>query len=1054
MTSLFSSRLTSAYTALRGDLGAPQNPTETIDKLVERIQTSPNVDDRRTAVLGLKGCIREYRQLVGERALSALVAVLQYDAPNDAEIAKAVLETLMGLMEVGDKPARDDIALRLMDDFFATPEPTHSLLALIHASSSFYPRFYTLQFLSQLLLHRAPIVQAYLISSPPPGVDGILSVLDGPAPPATASAIPGTQQPQLSSGASEMLRNEALLLLPALLAGNADLQKIVAFSGAFEKLISIVEREGGIEGGIIVQDVLVAIGSLLRFNVSNQNYFRELSLIPLLPPMLYFPSPPPPVDTPAPDDFTLQYWPEQKLLNAGLVLGVIRMLVGSLGGGNQSAMVSSGITRCLLEIALSSNAPASLKAQSLNVLTPILLASPKNQALLSTLSLAPLIAVPADADHPNGGFIRLPMRPAVLALVGTVVDGEGAMGGRGLRGRAAGVNMFEAYVTGNDDARLGIIHTMIPPPSGNPNDESTDIPQSAGSLLLNALIETPLPGQPFDPYRPLFACLLMAHLVRNSEIAKAAARAITLPSLDDDDESDPAGGEEEKDGLIQVIVGNLMTAAREQAEYVNRRAKEGIKASSSSPSAGETEESDWTRVMVGYLILLCTWLWDSPKSVKEFLNDSSNIQVLIGPITQPTGVDPIVQGLCAFLLGVCYEFNREPGEVTRSTLYPILHSRIGPDQFVSRMARLREDARFKAVQPDQFDTDSTGPSAIGDANAAAAGTSGGGTASEDVEEEDGLEIWFDWAFVDFWKNNYYTIQRSIAVDPEAVRGSTSEDSEAMAVMASLREKVTEKTAEIDTLHQKMSTLAKEHEADHAQLSEEIQALSERNAELQKQLDDLQSSNAASSSAGEASAALQAEQQKRIEELEASLAEAETKRIENEQQYETKLLEATKAREEAVAALEAKLTALEEKLQGETTRAEELETRHTESITSARAEYDTAVTELKERLDKESANVSQLEKELEHAKKPSNNKPAKKADDKIRAELDTIKTSLEEEKSKREEIEKEHEDLLVLLEELSQKRKRDKAKMKEGGLEVSEDEDEEDEDDEDDGAGDE
>jgi hypothetical protein len=157
-----------------------------------------------------------------------------------------------------------------MDEFFATPEPTHSLLALIHASSSFYPRFYTLQFLSQLLLHRAPIVQAYLISSPPPGVDGILSVLDGPAPPPTASAIPGAQQPQLSSGASEMLRNEALLLLPALLAGNADLQKIVAFSGAFEKLISIVEREGGIEGGIIVQDVLVAIGSLLRFNVSNQ----------------------------------------------------------------------------------------------------------------------------------------------------------------------------------------------------------------------------------------------------------------------------------------------------------------------------------------------------------------------------------------------------------------------------------------------------------------------------------------------------------------------------------------------------------------------------------------------------------------------------------------------------------------------------------------------------------------------------------------------------------------------------------------------------------------
>lgn len=41
----------------------------------------------------------------------------------------------------------------------------------------------------------------------------------------------------------------------------------------------------------------------------------------------------------------------------------------------------------------------------------------------------------------------------------------------------------------------------------------------------------------------------------------------------------------------------------------------------------------------------------------------------------------------------------------------------------------------------------------------------------------------------------------------------AEDSEAMAVMASLRAKVAEKSAEIDNLHQKMSTLAKEHEAD-------------------------------------------------------------------------------------------------------------------------------------------------------------------------------------------------------------------------------------------------
>lgn len=75
----------------------------------------------------------------------------------------------------------------------------------------------------------------------------------------------------------------------------------------------------------------------------------------------------------------------------------------------------------------------------------------------------------------------------------------------------------------------------------------------------------------------------------------------------------------------------------------------------------------------------------------------------------------------------------------RATLHPILHSRIGPDQFVSRMARLREDPRFKAVQPDAFDIEENADNQLVDKE-------------EDLDE--GLELWFDWAFVDFWKNHY------------------------------------------------------------------------------------------------------------------------------------------------------------------------------------------------------------------------------------------------------------------------------------------------------------
>jgi hypothetical protein len=137
-------------------------------------------------------------------------------------------------------------------------------------------------------------------------------------------------------------------------------------------------------------------------------------------------------------------------------------------------------------------------------------------------------------------------------------------------------------------------------------------------VILSGLLDLPsTPDAPFDPYRPLFSCLLLAHLVRNSEHAKKIARE-TLVSTDS---GESAVDDDEKVGLVQLVVGNLMMAAREQTEAVNRAAKEG-------KLVGVTEEEDWTRVMVGYLVLLCTWLWDSPKTVKEFLSESANLQVV------------------------------------------------------------------------------------------------------------------------------------------------------------------------------------------------------------------------------------------------------------------------------------------------------------------------------------------------------------------------------------------------------------------------------------------
>lgn len=59
-------------------------------------------------------------------------------------------------------------------------------------------------------------------------------------------------------------------MLQLLLSQNADIQKLLAFEGAFEKLFAIVQQDGGLEGGVVVRDALECVDTLLRFNTANQ----------------------------------------------------------------------------------------------------------------------------------------------------------------------------------------------------------------------------------------------------------------------------------------------------------------------------------------------------------------------------------------------------------------------------------------------------------------------------------------------------------------------------------------------------------------------------------------------------------------------------------------------------------------------------------------------------------------------------------------------------------------------------------------------------------------
>ncbi|KAG8967891.1 hypothetical protein FRC05_001856 [Tulasnella sp. 425] len=850
---VFPSNFVKGYTALRGPAGQPQTALDTIVKLSDRLTQSTLISDRRAAVLGLKGLTRDCKADVGQHAFDALLALLETDAKDDVDSGRAILETLALLCQVdskeGGKIPRDDLGLRHTDVALSSPAPTHALLALL-PDNNFYLRLHTLQLLTIWLTNRPHLVQQHFQQAP-----------DGP------SAIE-----QLLTDNRDIIRAETLNTLQLLVAGNPPVQTSIAFAGAFEKLLNIIGSEGGIEGGSTVFEALSAIESLLRHNVGTQKFFRDLEFTSHLPALLLFPSPPPPPDHPVPQEFSLQFWNAQKISNAGIVISICQMLIAGKGDVNQAPDLG-GLARCLVELALASNAPTALKTKALKALPP-------DPPLLNLITC--YIPVP----ETNGEeWDRLPPEPAIGVLVAYALDGDFGMPGsvevvgpvarRGsLELRAAALSTFEAFVTNDLNARLYILGEMASP---TPLPAGSEITRLPFRILVRALADIPQsPMTPESAHRHQIAALLFTSLIRGSEKCKTLARSIipntvaplapasnfveaaTLASekhpVEDEDDDPPQA-------LLSTLLGNLAMSMRSR---------------SISRERGERDMRDWDRVIVAYLVILSAWAWDSSIAVKDILEEGGIMTVLMEPVSQSTGVDVLVQGLCAFVLGACYEFNREPGEITRATLQPIFHKRIGADTFVSRMARLREDARFKAVTPDTFVVD------VAVDNGGLPGHTGPLVVGESATDGEG-EIWMDWAFVEFWKENYYTIQKSITNDPNSIAAEAGGNIDTAAIITNLKSTISMQQADIERLQAKLAQVTKEREEERESLNSQVTSLSERLSELSGEV--------------EAEKEKKKEVEKEQEDLLVLLEELNTKRRKDKERMREKGMEVSEDEEE-------------------------------------------------------------------------------------------------------------------------------------------------------------
>lgn len=149
----------------------------------------------------------------------------------------------------------------------------------------------------------------------------------------------------------EIVRNDAILLLVQLTRGNTNLQKIVAFENAFDRIFEILAAEDYSDGGVVVEDCLIVLQNLLKNNTSNQNFFKEGSFIQRLIPFF---------DIPLDAEFTAQ-----KTSNLLFLYQVIRALVSptnpfQVTSSSQKVMLNCGLLAKICDILMANGIPAEL----------------------------------------------------------------------------------------------------------------------------------------------------------------------------------------------------------------------------------------------------------------------------------------------------------------------------------------------------------------------------------------------------------------------------------------------------------------------------------------------------------------------------------------------------------------------------------------------------------------------------------------------------------------------------------------------------------------------
>ncbi|KAK6158218.1 hypothetical protein DH2020_005532 [Rehmannia glutinosa] len=332
-----------------GNENSSSNEDSYVERLLDRISNGVLAEDRRSAMAELQSVVAESNaaQLsFGAMGFPVLLSVLKEER-DDVEMVRGALETLVSALSPIEhaKASKNEIQPALMNsDLLSREVESISLLLSLLSEEDFYVRYYTLQLLTALLTNSQNRLQEAILTIP----RGITRLMD-------------------------------------MLMDREEIQKILVFEGAFEKIFSIIKEEGGSEGGVVVQVTLFMLvlvksafcGPLDTFCIAQETIgFDPLISILKLRGSTY--------------KFT-----QQKTINLLSVLDTINLLL--LGGqqtdpgkdtnglANKTVLVQKKVLDHLLMLGVESQwAPVAVRCMALQCIGDLVVGHPKNRDALAS----------------------------------------------------------------------------------------------------------------------------------------------------------------------------------------------------------------------------------------------------------------------------------------------------------------------------------------------------------------------------------------------------------------------------------------------------------------------------------------------------------------------------------------------------------------------------------------------------------------------------------------------------------------------------------------------